>query len=626
MIQISNLIIPGWCGKININELKSYRIEFNRDNISISTLNYYIKRGEYQSNFPFGILNEDDTFYIISMNNFILNKKIIIRNYLGEIIEEDELISSKKVEGISCFIHTLIDFLYIDYGFEKPIDIRTFLGKSAKGKLSYRRELINTILSKESKNFNEIKIYKSVNHEIFVNENIFIISFLPNYEIYGNLFDLPLNLEDRKLIERDSIWCSLVYLNPEKFFERFEEYCLYIYDKLKEFKFIYELEINSTYENTSLNYPNEIFVSFLNQNIDLNKENSFEINLLNYFKKNLNLIPIIEIEVIIDNYKLSDNIESNQILEDYLKKLENSGIFKIKEINYFNNIEEFNFSNKNPYLVLINDKYKGSEYIYATAKRKAEISKAINISTLEIIDDFDENLLLIWLAFNFRINKNLIWFFDELPIFKRIISFGVTFNPDFDVFKISGIIFDTMNNKLKKFKEIYFRSSINQERDDILNGILNILEKKYKFEYENELFIFEQGNYSKDFIKKIKDNSYCVLIERPNTRIFCISQNKLEIPKNGSYIQLFDDNYNIFLLINTGYPDTPEQGLPNPLLIKIISELNEINTKDILQTIFNLTFYQTESFSKVNLPFLIKYKNKDLFNKIPYKYSEESPF
>ncbi len=560
------------------------------------------------------------------MDEFIFNNEIIIRNYLGEIIEEVDLAPLKKAEGISCFLHTLIDFLYIEYGFEKPIDVRTFLGKSAKGKLSYRKEIVSTILIKESKKNDEIKIYKSVNHEIFIYENKFIISFLPNYEIYGNLFDLPLNFKDRKLIERDSKWSSLVFLNPKKFFDRFEEYRVYIFNKLKGFNFITELEINSTYDSNSFIYPNAIYVNFLNQNIDLNKDISFEENLLKFFKNNLKLIPIIEIEVIVDNFKLQDNLESNKILEDYLKKLEDSYFFKIKVIKYIDNIDEFNFSNNYPYLVLINDKHKGSEYFYAAAKRKAEISKAINISTLEIIEDFGENLLLIWLALNFRSNKNLIWFFDNPPIFKKIISFGVNFDPDFEVFKISGVIFNTASKNLMKFKDIFFRSSINQEREDILNDILTILEKKYKFEYINELFLFEQGNFSEDFIKILKDKSYCVLIKRPNTRIFHHFQNKHEIPKNGSYIQLFSNTTNSYLLINTGFPDTPENGLPNPLLVKIISELDEIKAKDILQIIFNLTFYQTESFSKVNLPFLIRYKNKDLFNKIPYKYNEESPF
>ncbi len=625
MVQITNLIIPGWSGNIDVNKLSIFRVDFNRDDIPISTLQYYIKNGEYQSNFPFGLFKSNSQYYIISKEDTILKEIIVIKNYIGEVIEEIKFKNFNDSKAISIFIYTLIDHLYIEYGFEKPIDIRTFLGKSAKGKLSYRKELINTISIKDAKKFNEINIYKSVNHEVFINNNKFIVSFLPNYEIYGNLLDLPLSLEDRRLIENDPMWNSLVYLDSEKFLKRFDEYCSYIYNRLEEFNFIYEPEINSTYKNTSLNYPNEIYINFINQNLDLIKNKSFKMNLLDFFRNNLNLIPIIEIEIIIDTYKLSE--VSKQILEDYLKKLEDSGIFNIKSKYYLNNIDEFNFSNDYPYLVLINDKYKGSEYVYATIKRKADISKAINISTLEIIDDFDENLLLIWLAFNFRINKTLIWYFNERPIFKRIISFSVIFEPDFDIFKVSGIIFNTIKHNLKRFKEIYFKKSENQERDDILNDILNILEIKYRFDYNNELYIFEQGSYSEDFIEKIKGKSYCVLIRRPNARIFYNSQyNKLEIPKNGSYIQLFDNDLNRFLLINTGYPDIPEQGLPNPLLVTMSSELNKINSKYILQIIFYLTFYQTESFSKVNLPFLLQYKKKGLFNKIPYKYDEENPF
>ena len=98
------------------------------------------------------------------------------------------------------------------------------------------------------------------------------------------------------------------------------------------------------------------------------------------------------------------------------------------------------------------------------------------------------------------------------------------------------------------------------------------------------------------------------------------------IPANGSYIKLFANNDNEYTLITTGDPDLSEYGLPNPIYIKILSNKSMYENVKIIKVIFDLTFVQPESFSKLNLPFLLNYKNDELYKKIPDKYSIGAPF
>ena len=110
---------------------------------------------------------------------------------------------------------------------------------------------------------------------------------------------------------------------------------------------------------------------------------------------------------------------------------------------------------------------------------------------------------------------------------------------------------------------------------------------------------------------------------QPNCRIFQLRSNKVSLPKNGLFIKV--NKSQEYLLTTTGLPDTSEEkrGLPNPIFIQIYGKYSE----EILQLIYDLTFYNPYYFHKTNLPFVMTMLNEfNIYNKLPTSFREGNPF
>ena len=620
------ILIPGWNGKFDINSLFMFKVGLNRKDIEASVLNYYIKKGEYNSTFPLGILKLAKEYYLITSNESFPKKTFRIKNYLGEILDTTLYDVVYDHLALEAFFYSLIDSIYIQKGFENPNSIRTFLGKSAKGKLSDRRHLIREIILHDKIYDTKLKIYKSVNHEVFLDEKDFMISCLPNYEIYGNFLDLPLSNTQRSKLEDEELYKSIIYMTPDEFIKRFNEYKNFVLKELEIYKFINFVQENKPQESNKVERNNVFRINPLNYDIFINNENSFEIQMLDIIKAKANELPSINIHLLIDVYNLDENLLYPKEIENYIFALRKVPFFNVQGIQNFNLIEDIQFHDEENYLILINDKSPGSTYIYDYCKKNSSISKIIKShSTLHKIFNYLEHLLLIWLSFNFRLKKKLVWSKTNPSLFKRIISFNVFRDNDFNYLKLAGIILNQTNHTIEEIKQVFLLPNNNViNTRDISKAIIKSLKYDFNIPNKSDFYIFTEMRYTQSLINYIECVAPVALISQPYARILSQDNNSVNIPENGIYSKIFQNQY---LLITTGKPDYSGLGIPNPLQIKFNNKnIRDLDENYLLQLIYDLTFYQQLSFSKKSLPFLIPMNNKLLFKKIALKYNEVEPF
>lgn len=622
------ILIPGWNGKFDINLLKMYKVSLNRKDIDVPVLNYYIKRGEYTSTFPLGILKLKEEYYLITCRDYFIKKTFFIKNYAGEIDDSLTYDIVYDKEALEAFFHSLIDSIFIREGFEKPIDIRTFLGKAAKGKLSDRRQVMKEFTIPNKIYDANLKIYKSINHQTFVNENLFFITCLPNYEIYGNFLDLPLSNDQKVRLEDEEEYKSTIFMTPDDFIRRFSEYKDSVLITLQNSKFIVKAQENQTQTASRLRRSDIFRVRSLNKNITIQNDSSFEIQMLEFFKENINDVHSISINLLIDKYQLDEDPLYSKRIEEYIIELKKVPFFTIKKIQNFELIEEISFVDNENYLILINDKSAGSKYIYDYCKKQNIISKVIKSNTtLNKISNFLDHILLIWLSFYYRIKRKLNWFKKNFSQYNRIVSFNVIIDINFNYIKLSGIILNLRDFSIEEIKQILFLPKNNViKTSEISKAIIKSLKYDFKIPDNNDFYLFTKMQFTQDFINIFDNIAPVAVISQPFVRILSHKKDSFSIPDNGIFFKIFESN-SLFLLITTGQPDYSGQGIPNPLLVefnkKVKMEMNEIS---LIQLIYDLTFFQPLSFSKKSLPFLLTMNNKLLFNKIPLKFNEVEPF
>lgn len=627
----NKLLIPGWRGTYDIKKLYTYKINFNRKNLEISTLNYYLKQGEYISDFPLGVFKSKNNFMILTNTQDISENKVIIKNSIGEIDLHNTFEPKFNQLAIESFFHTLMDIFYIDKGFEKPINTRTFLGKSAKGKLSDRCELIKEIKIPGKIFDSHLKVYNSVNHQIYISKNEFLITCLPNHEIYGNFLDLPLSNEQKRKLEDLEEYNSIIYINPDKisesrFFSKYQQYKNYISNRFEECDFISNIKEINLLNEKELKRCEEFIINPLNLKFVLNENDSFGKQIVEIFKENDKKLPNIPITILLDVYKIKDDSFTSNKIEKYLCKIKEANFFKVIEIIKFKEIEDIELVKQTNYFVILEDNSPGKNFIYDYIKKESDISKVIYYSTVKKIENYQENLLLMWLSFFYRLNKKLVWYKDKKIPFNRIISFNSYLDNDLNMLKISGFILNIDDYNAEKFSQVFFLpNNFKSNTKETIKALLRSLKFDFDIPNKQDFYLFSEGKYSQEFINNIKNISISALIAQPYSRIFQFND-KINIPQNGTFFKIFKTKSH-YLLVTTGKPDYSGMGVPNPLFIKIFNNNNsDISDNQILQIIFDLTFYQTLSFAKTLLPFIITQNNKNLYTKIPLKYNEEVPF
>ncbi len=585
-------------------------------------MNYYIKKGEYKSEIPIGIGRFQEKYYIITPIVKIEDSCLIIGSYIGEI---RNIISNEipfDNDTYETFLYSELYSLLVAMGYESPQRVRTFLGKSAKGKLSYRKTPLKKIEIVEEDGKYSIEIYKSVNFEVFSSNSEYFITCLPNFEVYDPLYDLPLSEKRRKLLEKNDEYNKTVFLEPQAWYDRYFEYNSKLFPRLLQEKFIVNgIEIPPI-KNQYLTRQEMFFVNPLKTEFKLVNA-SFEQQIKAIFNSNIQNLPKVEITVLIDKF----NKNLNDKTEKYIIKLKECPFFTIKsEISFFE-IEEINFSRELNYFLILDDKSPGKTYIYDFIKKHAKISKNINQTTIEKLGgDYIDHFLVMWLSFYSRINETLIWFKQKKYPFSNVWAIDIFYDFPNQLIRLSISRLNFKDFSIKRINQTFLYSKDSSyTTQQLTTAIVRSLKFDFDIPNEYDLYLFSANKFAKYMTDIFGKFSVCVIIEKPYCRIFNCVKGEKEKPINGVFYRIFDTK-RIYLILTTGEPDRNEQGISNPLSVEIKSKDMSISDTEILQTIFDLSFYYPESFTKTNVPFIQYMNTEQLYNTIPLNFSEEDPF
>jgi len=625
-IFITSLKIPGWTLEFDFNKLLLYECEFSRKDIDPSTLNYYLRRGEYDTDFPLSILKKSNKYYLITNVESLESKFFKINQIIGKVRnQETKNLETYCSDELRTYFYTLIVHFFIKLGYKAPVKTRTFLGKSSKGKLVRRQKTpIKKIELKNNEDLKSIEVDDSVNFDVFLDKKLAHISFLPNYVIYQKNTNLPLNKDQLRLIEENEEWQDTIYFNPKTFFEKFDDVNDKIIVFLKELSFVKEISITPDFPLNKLETESIFYINPIKEKLKITNNEKFEKQMELFFFKNQERFPILSVIVLIDNYS-NDNVY-NLKLNKYLEEINNCSFINILKTINFTKIEDIDFEEGKKYIFLINDNCPGTKFLYDQLKKRTRISKNIYFSTISKIKNYTQHFFLIWLSLYYRERKNLVWYKSKDHSFENAVY--IMIHHDYDLSIIKVLIFKL---NLKHFSTSEYTYSFllpfnnKYKREDIVKSIINFIKNNTEIFTTDNILFLTNNEFTQHICKEINNSTNLILIEKPNLRIFEINyENKKSKPQNGSYIKISGSDSK-YLLITTGKPEE-NLGLPNPIRVNIINNLNGIEDKTILQLIFDLSFYQPKSFSKTGIPFFINHVNNKIYKKIPIKYSKEVPY
>ena len=600
--------IPGVSGTIDSGILNCYTVNFNRDDIDPRTLNNFIYKGDYRSDFPFSICVSGGKYYIFTPSDLNLNEIMIINRYIGRIKKKVDFASTKVpltdyLKNI--LLHSAIDFIFIKHGFEKPVNVRTFLGKSSKGKLSNRKKEILRFSIPGSLVNQEYILCPSVNYSTFISQDKFKVFLLPNHEIYGEKLNIPI---DERLRQEAF---AIKKVKEEVFFKpaRFEELCVlytgWIIEGLCSQSWI-ERPVQCPLEDSLKLERNFTIASpFIKETKKIDEKVSFQESIYEFLLNDNTTLTPLDIELYIDEH-LKDDLR----MLEYIDKIDGSKFFHVNSRCYFPDSLEFSLDPTKLYYFIIDDKIPGREYIYKNIKAKSKKTKSILASTIiKTFTDFSKHALIVWLSFISRSYK-------RFPIFKKFecdyqIVLAIHFYKDSlsNSVKLSYSALDLSKNSIHSEILTYFLSSRKSiPQSTLLEAILLGLKNKIDIEEKNTLLIIEDDRYSTAILEILNNKSNLAIIKKENCRILEQTENRtVTIPEDGVYYKIFQAE-RMYLLVSTGRPDQPEDGLPNPILVTFSSKVpNQIET---LQIIFDLTFFQYKMYGKNTIPNLLKI-NKD---------------
>lgn len=642
------IYVPGWIGKFN-GEEAIFRTKCRTINdYGESYFRKKMRNGDFISEYPFGIEKKNNHYYLFTLSK--LDKNIIIGNSsfipISSKIEEIKLKS--VVKGHSHIFKELLITSIVDelkeYGFTRPLETRSFLGRKSKGIISDRS---NPIVSRSLTWKNTIREFSLCNAEIirvsiFEEHLGFFLTYHPRYEIFEEDFLLPQYSDIRD--ELISQWQNLILMSYEKITERIKKINKIILQLPSKIRIIKNVKDSKSITLFGDEIQDPILETNSGTLIDFDDKEDKENRLIDIFLKELKFIEKPEIGIICDR----NNKNTKKIIDkitSYFKRLNvNSAHISFDPIKELN---EFSINQKKFKKVLyIIDKeivgYDGRYSIFKDITMKLGIvNKVVHLSTLMNKNDseFEKILQLNLLGILYRTTKRSIWNLTE-DVFDLVITYSETV-------RLNGYIkimsFCLYKSKIRKIygemeisnKEIYEDEDLLEIKEKINDYLENsLIDKKI-------LVITDFKNnteHIQSLIKWLKESKAKVIFSEIFTedegRIFeCKNEifEKCIIPKSGTFVEIGNGmNYREFLLITSEIDDMIKsneelcklndkdktRGLPRPLRIIVYSsDYNDVKLS--LQYLYWSTFNHPTSFVRPRKPMdlLFVKKNEDFIYK-----------
>ena len=600
--------IPGWKFKVKKENLKRYRISLDYP-MSIESLRFYIRKGEYSIDFPFSIFqNKNKDFGIILRDiddvknySFLISSNLII---IG--VEISEEWSNRQLKSLDLFIKSYMEDLIVknSNGVYTPAnEVRSCLRKYSKGRISKRAEPVDSIDSdypyKTKYDLCEAEEFGSIN----LGKEVFLLTYIPRYEIRDSIINFPQNELIKEEINKK--WEAFYYHTKKKFQFRFNYISDILIKLLINDKYVKLIGDKSLFQEEILNYP--IF-KFLISNREKPFKNLLKQEILSRMDEKLSLRIIIDKTV-----ELQDEYEKviNRFLDDInnyfdIKSIEDIKLCSDVKLNPEDYNLEFNDNSNINTLFIINNIEPGSQSIYNEIKKRILTPhKIITLKTILESDEFEIQYILIYLSLKFR-NDNKSYLKLKNDDDYILVAFNISkhFNLGYCCIFSSTLINQehvvnhsflplTYNNQ--SFIEVKASEFILEELKAIKNQVPN---KDLIVVYKNILDLKTYINAALKLIQEI----YTAEILDMRFKMFKVSNDYIQIPENGSYFIISKTSkHSKICIICNGFPDIPEKGIPNPILLEINSKDDLIISK-IMNIFFSHSFLHPTSLIKPNLP------------------------
>lgn len=571
-----SVFIPGWVVDIDSSKLSQYPIEFQRKYLK-SLIDMYIKRGECQSDIPFGIDYFNDE-YVVVCEKF--PSQVIISSNIGSTIDKASAIKGKDWK--ESFVTTCIHQFLGKNGYSLPVDLRGLVGRP-KSSISKRDLLLRSKQITFLDNDTEILCHPAEWFDFISTEVGILVLYNPKHEIVERRFGLASKYTIESLVTQD--WQDLKR-NPEMVIGRFSAIHSIIANTNKEYPIsaikLDEFEY-SIYDRPKLHFRNGMITDLSTEMDQLYSDVVLE-NIDNISQpKNVSFL--------IDTTITSQNRTTVDEFIAYFSDMIDCDITQVE----FNPDDDTLHINGEAVVTIINDFQKGSGFIYDKMKRKISIpSKVVLLDTILKNDgNYGELVALVWLGIRFRYTQALHHNLAESPE-HSIIAMNIIPLLAGKYLVLAGAIVndEKIESKFQLFEKDYDKISPNSH--DIMslyNSLSN--DNSSIILYSDEVNLKSiMSNLASEFgIESVCSTpiSSCMIQKRGDN---------LGIPLSGTSVKLGNKKY---LLQTDGTPDFIEDGIPSPILVDT-SNLLQSPEDSVLRTLFESTFINPISLSKPKFP------------------------
>ncbi|MHA1271754.1 MAG: hypothetical protein ACTSPY_18350 [Candidatus Helarchaeota archaeon] len=644
-----SFLVTGLIGKLKeskvLNKLDLYSYLLQGPQWIIErNLRNYLRKGNFKSQFSFGLMLKNNKWYIVQQGNKV-DKNIILGDYnlrINENKKEKIIVKDNNFEihqSIFDFILTKIYAFLHSKGYTRPIEVRSFMNRFSKNVLSKRNELIERKSSKIKISRNETLTREFTLHEAlslkifsFYTINQFILLIHPRYEVMENSLIFPYS--NPKFSELKQDWTKYFKWDGKDLLKKSEKLLNLLKSFLQDLNFIEDINF-STNENLEFNFLKNLKFIFEENSIELSKHVKVDDFLRKNIFQKLKRINPLDINIYFD-----DNIENI-----YLEKIRNELTFQfpiriIKEYNLENFLEN-SLDIKNPSLIILNNNlgYNGYHKVIKYYKLNYPHKIIMNSTLNQYYHSKNQDILIqIILPLIHRKDGDLIWKMDNQS-FK--IKIGIYLPNIYNRFISNMISCYNFNNKLKLQIEFIYKGNEEVVQTTILNCLSKILIKNQgNGKHLKILLMFYQmlpKNYRK-IISNIEKNfdvsiSFVVIDDINQGRILYTYDNLNDEfnPPRGLYIKIGKtQEKESYLLVTTGYPDISNKkneeyiknsnkekendrgekikvnhkkiGFTRPIRIDIYKRNNNNNDLEILEEIYNSSYLHPTSLTQTSLP------------------------
>ncbi len=565
--------ILGWIAQIDTAVLKMYKVSMQY-NYEFSFLTFALKNGDFLSDVPFTIIYVKDSYYLFAQKppSHLEIATIPVSICTTEINEK------KEIQNLDIFVLTALYITFSNKGYYRPSEVLSFIGKS-KGVASQR---INPIVEKTVEQFNETFTYSIFQAERFecheMRDDKVMVFYDPRHEISENSFNLTSNKLIPGVIEKEVLQ---LHRNFESVEQRF----------LKIIKVINTNQIGNVRLSVIENLKGDLI-------------NSPSIKINSNTIETLNTTPLVDI--------LEDNISFDPFISNILflidKSVTDNTPIKIQNfISYFAEVTGLNITIQSYYvsklhkfeadaaIICIDDRIKGSGYVYNKTKEKIVIpNKIIKFSTI-LEDDWGKIVKLIWLNIRFRYTRKLYQNV-SMKYHQNIIALHITPYYAGEWMILSGVSSNKGNINISH--DIFYN-----DRDKNIDEKVKIndfLQKLINFSDSDHFLIQISDRQLLPLIDKISHYNFCLVLVNSSHSILYGQIENTSKAIDGLSVSIND---NKSLIMTNGYPNDLFEGIPKPLFIEKIKGLHDI--QEILQDVFYQTFINPYSLSKPKFPFIL---------------------